>query len=294
MPTVRMDQPRVAFGIDRAGHRPTARTSRPQNYLPIRWPGWATTAWHEDAGTQPVTGYEHYWFGSLVNGMRDASGQVYMRNRYYDPATGQFTQPDPIGLAGGLNSYGFAAGDPVSYSDPFGLNPCAFPNLNPQECAKQAALAMMQAGVRWLGAVADAIGARELGEAATGVSSESGGRVGTGSRVGLGLFGGIQQIPGGGQGSRVASRLVRSDGSLRVSRTVAPQLGGERAYIPSLAILEAVRGGTRTADPQGVAGHFMYTVGVEWTIGGKTSKGTLEVLVDEGRNVINHVLYRSK
>jgi hypothetical protein len=28
---------------------------------------------------------------------------------------------DPIGLAGGLNAYGFANGDPVNYSDPFGL-----------------------------------------------------------------------------------------------------------------------------------------------------------------------------
>jgi hypothetical protein len=45
-----------------------------------------------------------------------------MRNRYYDPATGQFTQPDPIGIAGGLNSYGFAAGDPVTYADPYGLS----------------------------------------------------------------------------------------------------------------------------------------------------------------------------
>jgi RHS repeat-associated protein len=60
------------------------------------------------------------WWGGLVDGMRDGSGQIYMRNRYYDPATGQFTQPDPIGLAGGLNSYGFAAGDPVSYADPYG------------------------------------------------------------------------------------------------------------------------------------------------------------------------------
>src|SRR5690606_11953652 len=31
------------------------------------------------------------------------------------------TQLDPIGLAGGLNSYGFAAGDPINYHDPFGL-----------------------------------------------------------------------------------------------------------------------------------------------------------------------------
>jgi hypothetical protein len=31
------------------------------------------------------------------------------------------TQEDPLGLAGGLNLYGFAGGDPVNYSDPFGL-----------------------------------------------------------------------------------------------------------------------------------------------------------------------------
>ncbi|MFQ5705752.1 MAG: RHS repeat-associated core domain-containing protein, partial [Gemmatimonadales bacterium] len=51
---------------------------------------------------------------------------MYMRNRYYDPATGRFTQEDPIGLAGGLNLYGFANGDPINFSDPFGL--CADDN----------------------------------------------------------------------------------------------------------------------------------------------------------------------
>jgi len=59
--------------------------------------------------------------GSLIEAGRDASGQMYRRNRYYDPATGRFTQEDPIGLAGGLNLYGFAGGDPVTFSDPFGL-----------------------------------------------------------------------------------------------------------------------------------------------------------------------------
>lgn len=61
------------------------------------------------------------WMGSLKDNHRDASGQVYQRNRYYDPGTGRFTQEDPIGLAGGLNLYGFASGDPVNFSDPFGL-----------------------------------------------------------------------------------------------------------------------------------------------------------------------------
>ncbi|MDB4906769.1 MAG: hypothetical protein JWO05_1553 [Gemmatimonadetes bacterium] len=69
-------------------------------------------------------GEDSTFLGSLVRGKRDESGLVYMRNRYYDPKSGRFTQQDPIGLAGGMNLYGFASGDPVTYSDPFGLFPC--------------------------------------------------------------------------------------------------------------------------------------------------------------------------
>jgi RHS repeat-associated protein len=85
---------------------------------PIQWPGERTSARHE---LEPDPTIQN-WFGGLVDGMRDASGQMYKRNRYYDPKTGQFTQPDPIGLAGGLNAYGFADRDPVSYADPYGLS----------------------------------------------------------------------------------------------------------------------------------------------------------------------------
>jgi len=63
------------------------------------------------------------WYGSIITGMTDGSGYQYRRNRYYDPKTGRFTKEDPIGLAGGLNLYGYAGGDPVNYSDPFGLCP---------------------------------------------------------------------------------------------------------------------------------------------------------------------------
>jgi RHS repeat-associated protein len=84
--------------------------------------------------------------GSLVDGMRDPTGQIYMRNRYYDPATGQFTQPDPIGIAGGLNSYGFAAGDPVTYSDPYGLKPDSVYIIgNPEYIARVSASLMFMA-----------------------------------------------------------------------------------------------------------------------------------------------------
>jgi RHS repeat-associated protein len=101
------------------GYRSDCVSGGPSTCVNVAWPGWQTNAWHEDGNP----GEQEYWMGSLADGMRDMSGQIYMRNRYYDPATGQFTQTDPIGLAGGLNAYGFAAGDPVSYDDPYGLCP---------------------------------------------------------------------------------------------------------------------------------------------------------------------------
>jgi hypothetical protein len=45
----------------------------------------------------------------------------YMRNRWYEPRTGRFLSEDPIGLAGGINPYGFAGADPVNKADPTGL-----------------------------------------------------------------------------------------------------------------------------------------------------------------------------
>ena len=63
------------------------------------------------------------WHGTLVEDKADEAGTLYRRARYYEPTTGRFTQEDPIGLAGRLNPYGFANGDPVNFSDPFGLCP---------------------------------------------------------------------------------------------------------------------------------------------------------------------------
>ncbi len=78
--------------------------------------------------------YPFVWHGTALQDKKDREVAVtYRRNRYYDQQTQRFTQEDPIGLAGGLNLYGFANGDPVNFSDPFGLCPPADENYS--DCA---------------------------------------------------------------------------------------------------------------------------------------------------------------
>lgn len=49
------------------------------------------------------------------------TGLHYNDQRDYDPSTGRYMESDPIGLEGGLNTFAYVEGNPLSYVDPEGL-----------------------------------------------------------------------------------------------------------------------------------------------------------------------------
>jgi len=49
-----------------------------------------------------------------------ATALYYFRSRWYEPETGRWLSPDPIGISGGLNLYAFCNNDPVNFVDPMG------------------------------------------------------------------------------------------------------------------------------------------------------------------------------
>lgn len=174
--------------------------------ITIDWPADPMTVFYEMPPRAPRS-----WFGHLIQENRDGSEQLYKRNRYYDPTTGRFTQEDPIGLAGGLNLYGFANGDPVNYSDPFGL--CPPKNMAEVLICTGQLLEPAQGPLEVAGALAIAPLAGGMGMAG-GISAEVlalGSTLRSGAGSGILMAGGVAQRVAGAVGGKV-SQLAKSDG----------------------------------------------------------------------------------
>ena len=74
--------------------------------------GRAKTSGHED---QPIR---------LMGQLHDAASNLgHHRFRVFDPESARFVSPDPLGLEGGENAFGYPV-DPVAWADPLGLAKC--------------------------------------------------------------------------------------------------------------------------------------------------------------------------
>ena len=103
-------------------HLATPRLATDQNKSIVwRWvsDGFGEGMANEDAdGNGDLTIVNHRFPGQYYD---QESGLSYNYFRDYDPSLGRYLQSDPIGLRGGLNTYGYVFQNPLMLIDPLGL-----------------------------------------------------------------------------------------------------------------------------------------------------------------------------
>ena len=103
-----------------ADHLDTPRVIVDKNNA-IRW-RWISEPFGTTAVESNPSGLGNFVFNPRMPGQYfdQESGLFYNWMRSYDASTGSYRQSDPLGLAGGINTYAYVSGNPLSRIDPTG------------------------------------------------------------------------------------------------------------------------------------------------------------------------------
>ncbi len=102
---------------------PRAVIDPQRNVAVWRWDALGEAFGGDAVLTDPDGDGDHVTLDMRFPGQRfDAeTGFHYNYFRDYDPTTGRYVESDPIGLDGGMSTYGYVGGSPLMYDDPDGL-----------------------------------------------------------------------------------------------------------------------------------------------------------------------------
>ncbi|EGW21449.1 RHS repeat domain-containing protein [Methylobacter tundripaludum] len=106
-----------------ADHLGTPRKITRPNDNRVVW-SWESEAFGNSLPDQNPSGLGMFVFNLRFPGQYYdvETGLFYNYFRDYDPAKGRYIESDPIGLEGGVNTYGYASQNPIGLTDPFGLH----------------------------------------------------------------------------------------------------------------------------------------------------------------------------